>query len=185
MTPREKLLAALADFSDVSAIVGGRVHEWREASPVELSAVLSAVDEVVAAERGEPVGYAVVKTHDLIGNRCSPPRIESAEALSLSAVMGAVASAFGGQVIVPVALYPLAPLPSGDAEMEEGRAVGFRGMVVCPECRNKRCPGAIGNPCTGSNAPGQPGSAFADWPSDTEMEEAGQITLADATGVSE
>lgn len=31
---------------------------------------------------------------------------------------------------------------------------------LCPECGNKRCPGAAGNACTGSNEPGQPGSLY-------------------------
>lgn len=35
-----------------------------------------------------------------------------------------------------------------------------RKMVVCDTCGNKRCPGVNGHPCTGSNAPGQPGSNF-------------------------
>lgn len=36
-------------------------------------------------------------------------------------------------------------------------------MSLCPTCGNKRCPGAVDhdNPCTGSNAPGQPGSFYA------------------------
>ncbi len=36
-------------------------------------------------------------------------------------------------------------------------------MVLCPDCGNKRCPKANnhGHACTGSNAPGQPGSAYA------------------------
>lgn len=35
-------------------------------------------------------------------------------------------------------------------------------MVLCPTCGNKRCPHANNheNPCSGSNAPGQPGSAY-------------------------
>ena len=35
-------------------------------------------------------------------------------------------------------------------------------MVLCPVCGNKRCPHANDhrNPCTGSNAPGQPGSRY-------------------------
>lgn len=35
-------------------------------------------------------------------------------------------------------------------------------FVVCPECGNKRCPHANDhrNSCTGSNEPGQPGSAY-------------------------
>lgn len=35
-------------------------------------------------------------------------------------------------------------------------------MVICPTCGNKRCPHATfhGNACTGSNAPGQPGSSY-------------------------
>jgi hypothetical protein len=35
---------------------------------------------------------------------------------------------------------------------------------VCPQCGNKRCPGAANheNTCTGSNAPGQPDSLYAD-----------------------
>lgn len=35
-------------------------------------------------------------------------------------------------------------------------------MIVCPNCRNKRCPRATFhlNSCTGSNEPGQPGSRY-------------------------
>lgn len=35
-------------------------------------------------------------------------------------------------------------------------------MTLCPECGNKRCPGAANheNECTGSNAPGQAGSLY-------------------------
>lgn len=35
-------------------------------------------------------------------------------------------------------------------------------MIVCPTCGNKRCPKATDHdlPCTGSNAPGQHGSAY-------------------------
>jgi hypothetical protein len=40
--------------------------------------------------------------------------------------------------------------------------IQFRTMVACPTCGNKRCPGVNGNPCTGSNAPGQPGSNYED-----------------------
>jgi hypothetical protein len=37
------------------------------------------------------------------------------------------------------------------------------GMVVCPECGNKRCPRATLHDldCSGSNEPGQAGSAYA------------------------
>lgn len=36
------------------------------------------------------------------------------------------------------------------------------GMLVCPTCGNKRCPHATDHQltCTGSNEPGQPGSAY-------------------------
>lgn len=39
-------------------------------------------------------------------------------------------------------------------------------FVVCPDCGNKRCPKANDhrNACTGSNEPGQPGSAYPDAP---------------------
>lgn len=35
-------------------------------------------------------------------------------------------------------------------------------MILCPVCGNKRCPHAADHdlPCTGSNEPGQPGSAY-------------------------
>lgn len=38
-------------------------------------------------------------------------------------------------------------------------------MVLCPTCGNKRCPKANDhrNACTGSNEPGQPGSAYPAW----------------------
>lgn len=37
-------------------------------------------------------------------------------------------------------------------------------MILCPTCGNKRCPHATDHrhACTGSNAPGQPGSAYAE-----------------------
>ncbi|HCJ3098410.1 TPA: DUF551 domain-containing protein [Klebsiella pneumoniae] len=39
-------------------------------------------------------------------------------------------------------------------------------FVVCPDCGNKRCPRANDhrNACTGSNEPGQEGSAYPDTP---------------------
>lgn len=45
---------------------------------------------------------------------------------------------------------------------------GFLGMVLCARCGNKRCPHANDHDleCTGSNEPGQKGSAYEDqkWP---------------------
>lgn len=40
---------------------------------------------------------------------------------------------------------------------------GFGPMFLCPTCGNKRCPKATDHEleCTGSNAPGQAGSAYA------------------------
>lgn len=42
-----------------------------------------------------------------------------------------------------------------------GELPGTR-MIVCPDCGNKRCPKATDhrNECTGSNKPGQAGSAY-------------------------
>lgn len=42
-------------------------------------------------------------------------------------------------------------------------APGYRLMLLCPACGNKRCPRANDhdNACTGSNEPGQQGSAYA------------------------
>lgn len=39
---------------------------------------------------------------------------------------------------------------------------GYQFMLVCSKCGNKRCPHANDhrNPCTGSNEPGQVGSAY-------------------------
>lgn len=39
---------------------------------------------------------------------------------------------------------------------------GLNRMILCPDCGNKRCPKAndCQNECTGSNDPGQPGSAY-------------------------
>lgn len=36
-------------------------------------------------------------------------------------------------------------------------------MILCPKCGNKRCPRASNHrlECTGSNAPGQPGSVYS------------------------
>lgn len=45
-------------------------------------------------------------------------------------------------------------------------------FVVCPDCRNKRCPRANDhrNACTGSNEPGQEGSAHPDTPQEVKGE---------------
>jgi hypothetical protein len=42
------------------------------------------------------------------------------------------------------------------------QAMRFFHMFVCPDCGNKRCPKATSHdlPCTGSNKPGQIGSAY-------------------------
>jgi hypothetical protein len=60
--------------------------------------------------------------------------------------------------------------PSCCLECDDARRTGLsipdnltgRRMIVCPTCGNKRCPHATSHhhACTGSNAPGQPGSAF-------------------------
>jgi hypothetical protein len=46
-------------------------------------------------------------------------------------------------------------------------------MILCPICGNKRCPHATDHRChcTGSNEPGQPGSAYAR----TSTAEGGQL----------
>lgn len=43
-------------------------------------------------------------------------------------------------------------------------------MILCPSCRNKRCPKASYHQlaCTGSNEPGQPGSVFTRAPTGGE-----------------
>lgn len=43
-------------------------------------------------------------------------------------------------------------------------------MILCSECGNKRCPHATDHEedCTGSNAPGQPGSSYAAFRGDHE-----------------
>jgi hypothetical protein len=43
-----------------------------------------------------------------------------------------------------------------------GLRLDFAMMIVCPDCGNKRCPKANDHrhACTGSNEPGQPGSAY-------------------------
>ena len=48
------------------------------------------------------------------------------------------------------------------AKVCESRYMGDMRMVLCPKCGNKRCPHANDhrNDCTGSNEPGQPGSAY-------------------------
>jgi len=59
--------------------------------------------------------------------------------------------------------------PWRDEIPEPDRADGFAEwlgwhswMVLCPNCGNKRCPGAANheNACTGSNAVGQPGGLY-------------------------
>jgi DNA-directed RNA polymerase subunit RPC12/RpoP len=43
-----------------------------------------------------------------------------------------------------------------------GLPISATRMIVCPDCGGKRCPRATDHrhACTGSNAPGQPGSRF-------------------------
>lgn len=59
-----------------------------------------------------------------------------------------------------IALDP-AVSPDAKALIEQGLNLRDR-MVLCPTCGNKRCPKATDEnlACTGSNEPGQPGSAY-------------------------
>lgn len=52
--------------------------------------------------------------------------------------------------------------PCGCWRCHEGRGDRIMFMILCPDCGNKRCPRANDhdNECTGSNDPGQPGSAY-------------------------
>ncbi|MGS7401095.1 DUF3850 domain-containing protein [Klebsiella pneumoniae] len=51
-------------------------------------------------------------------------------------------------------------------------------FVVCPDCGNKRCPRANDhrNACTGSNEPGQEGSAYPDTPPRSQNHDRGNAT---------
>jgi hypothetical protein len=50
-----------------------------------------------------------------------------------------------------------------DIRTAEGLPISASRMILCPICGNKRCPHASDHElaCTGSNAPGQPGSVYA------------------------
>lgn len=64
----------------------------------------------------------------------------------------------------PVDLYgPGCPCSACATQDESLEMLTFRQvMPLCPECGNKRCPGAADhrNRCTASNEPGQPGSLY-------------------------
>lgn len=62
----------------------------------------------------------------------------------------------------PVAVFASPPAPKCWCQTCRPITLADMRMVVCPECGNKRCPRAnsCANACTGSNAPGQPGSAY-------------------------
>lgn len=62
----------------------------------------------------------------------------------------------------PEELYPGCPCYACDSEGRKDDPLWFPRMNLCPECGNKRCPGAANheNECTGSNEPGQPGSLY-------------------------
>lgn len=48
------------------------------------------------------------------------------------------------------------------ATTDDGLPLTLSRMFLCPTCGNKRCPKATDhdNACSGSNAPGQPGSVY-------------------------
>ena len=50
----------------------------------------------------------------------------------------------------------------GGFEVLGANAFSFHHMYLCPDCGNKRCPRATSHAldCSGSNAPGQPGSRY-------------------------
>lgn len=67
----------------------------------------------------------------------------------------------------PKLFYPGCPCYRCDSptwpRLLDGSVV-FPRMSLCPNCGNKRCPGAVDhdNPCSHSNEPGQAGSFFED-----------------------
>lgn len=63
----------------------------------------------------------------------------------------------------PADLYPGCPCFDCDSQTwHTGFALGRMRMSLCPNCGNKRCPGAANheNQCSGSNTPGQKGSLY-------------------------
>jgi hypothetical protein len=53
-----------------------------------------------------------------------------------------------------------------EAQRLNGDFSSLRWFIFCPDCGNKRCPRAAHHDraCTGSNEPGQPGSAYPAFP---------------------
>lgn len=63
----------------------------------------------------------------------------------------------------PVDLYPECPCTRCDSQYwPTYNGLTFARMTLCPNCGNKRCPGAADHdrPCSGSNDLGQPGSNY-------------------------
>ncbi|WP_434736473.1 hypothetical protein [Escherichia coli] len=115
--------------------------------------------------------YARQQRH--IGLHCKVPPEDMVEIVEMAMLQGAENRKSLPGIKAAPGLYSLArnaDLPPGnspvipDCSCRTCRPVTFSDsrFVVCPECGNKRCPHANDhrNACTGSNEPGQEGSAY-------------------------
>lgn len=144
-----------ADVWPASRTEMGDVLLYRSAPPAPVSVpdAMEMDDDFDSAfEHGKAVGWNAYRAAMLQGaeNAESPTTMQTAPSLDSSQIIAESPS--GNSPVIP------------DCSCGTCRPVTFTDsrFVVCSECGNKRCPHANDhrNACTGSNEPGQKGSAY-------------------------
>ncbi|EGT0624334.1 hypothetical protein JAF88_001044 [Citrobacter freundii] len=132
-------------------------------APVSVPAAMEMDDDFDSAfEHGKAVGWNAYRAAMLQGveNAETPTTMQTAPALDSSPKFAESPS--GNSPVIP------------DCWCRTCRPVVLNDMrfVVCPDCGNKRCPRANDhkNSCTGSNEPGQEGSAYPASPQEVKGE---------------
>ena len=138
--------------------------DWLYDDPIELAKAIRKGPDMPPAQPvadSEPVGYLF---HNEYGAVLYSISDDATEGFSL---IGPIYSAPQPAPVVPGKWIPVSE-QKPDCWCLTCRPVTLNDMrfVVCPDCGNKRCPRANDhrNACTGSNEPGQEGSAYTDTP---------------------
>ena len=144
-----------ADVWPASRAEMGDVLLYRSATPAPVSvpAAMEMDDDFDSAfEHGKAVGWNAYRAAMLQGaeNAESPTTMQTAPVLDTSTKI-AESPSDNPPVIPGCSCHTCRPVTFTDMR-----------FVACPECGNKRCPHANDhrNACTGSNEPGQEGSAY-------------------------
>lgn len=168
--------------NEIASLVRAALAQAPQAVPLSEERIAKAVRPLYADTQAAAMGLlddiqttrAIEAAHGITGQASDPPS-------SLGAPPSGTACSVASLPAPEVAALRVPPAGACGCRACSPNAWPFAiRMILCPTCGNKRCPHANDhrNACTGSNEPGQPGSAYPLAARGIDSGEAGQTPQA-------